>query len=162
MIFVREGKIMEGYWERWEKEGSAWEEIFKRLDPWLAGFAEQYGMELTKEHWDAPDRLLTWVGSDGLHRNIHVYIKSEAAQYEMTIEASVWQDIYGPNGEGERHYATVGPRSVEVPPSRYEDLAIYLQKTWAPVIHDIYRQVMNIIKWDDLKLTARLSSRVSF
>lgn len=87
-------------WARWEKEGEAWREIFRHLDPFLVSFAERYGMELTRWSWDSPDRTLTW-SSNGLQRDLHVYIEGEPGHYSLIIEGAAWQDSWD-NGKGQR------------------------------------------------------------
>lgn len=151
---------MEGYWERWEKEGSVWKEIFKTLDPWLAGFAEQYGMELTKEHWDAPDRVLTWIADDGLHKNIHVYIEDKPNSYEIAVEANVWEDIYGPNARGERHYLRIEPKKFSTPPANEKERAEYMIKVFIFNFTEVYEQLSSI-KREHLKDISYLPGRVS-
>jgi len=84
---------MATYWERWKTEGQAWNAIFKQMDPILVTFAEEHGCRLTRNHWDAPDRQLSW--KDGLiERDIHIYIAGELPAYRIVCEGSAWWESF--------------------------------------------------------------------
>lgn len=88
-------KGMSTYWERWDNEGQAWREIYSMIDPVLAAFAEESGCRLTRYHGDAPDRLLSWE-SNGIRRNIHVFLEGEAQHYQLVVEVNASIDeIHG-------------------------------------------------------------------
>lgn len=100
------------YWARWAQEGQGWQGVFRHIDPALASFAEARQMELRRWHWDAPDRTLTW-SSEGLQRNLHVYLDGEHGSYSVLIEGSAWIDQWD-NGKGKRYWrseklGSVGP-----------------------------------------------------
>lgn len=95
------------YWARWEQEGKAWQAIFSYIDPALASFAEANQMDVRHWHWDAPDRTLTW-SSEGLHRNLHVYIDEQHEAYSVIIEGSAWLNQWD-DGKGRRRWRSDGP-----------------------------------------------------
>lgn len=81
--------------------GHGWASIFAQIDPILEDFAKTRSAQVTKYHWDAPDRMLQWE-ADGAARRVHVYV-SDASGNHLAFEYSAWVDETD-DVQGTRHW----------------------------------------------------------
>ncbi len=103
---------MVSYWERAHTEGQAWGDIFAKIDPVIEAFAKDRGYEITKDHWDAPDRHVSW--SDGLvNRHIHISLRGEPNKYQVVFEISAWQDLDAERVWYSEKMDTVAPKDID-------------------------------------------------
>lgn len=86
-------------------ERQAWEGLLKQLDPFLAGFAEAYGLSLARDRWDMPSRQMSWHDAEQkLHKNINVYIQSSQNGYVIVREINAWRDSQFEPGKRARRW----------------------------------------------------------
>lgn len=85
---------MEGYTDRWGKEGETWKKILSIVQSIAEPLAKKWDAEITREHWDHPKIDIRWYTEDDIGRSIQIHIKGLPEDYRFDIEGSCWKDDF--------------------------------------------------------------------
>jgi hypothetical protein len=69
------------------------DKLLNDVEPVLIQLAGKYLVRqptIERWHWDEPDLTLSWIGLDGIHRNIHAIVENGLTS--ILVEVNAWRD----------------------------------------------------------------------